>query len=90
MQEAQNIALIGENLREFELIQIPRPIGNYCSRRVLTMDQIEGTKITRLSPLTRQLDLNGDRLAEQLFQAIPRRCWWTGYSTRTRIREMFF
>src|SRR5580698_2865112 len=44
VREAQNMALIGENLREFELIQIPRPIGNYCSRRVLTMDQIEGTK----------------------------------------------
>ena len=32
------------------------------------MDCIQGTKITRLSPLAR-LDLNGEQLAEQLFQA---------------------
>jgi ubiquinone biosynthesis protein len=66
--EAQNMRLIGENLKEFELIQIPRPVQDYCTRCVLTMDYIQGTKITRLSPLAR-LDLKGEQLAEQLFQA---------------------
>lgn len=43
-------------------------MADYTTRSVLTMDFIQGRKITALSPLTR-LDLNGAPLAEQLFEA---------------------
>ncbi len=67
-REAQNLLTIGQNLEEFNLISIPRPVPDYCTARVLTMDYVEGHKITALSPLTR-LEMNGPALADQLFKA---------------------
>ena len=41
---------------------------DYTTSRVLTMDYIRGLKITSLSPLA-QTEVNGGRLAEELFRA---------------------
>jgi ubiquinone biosynthesis protein len=67
-REAQNLTLIGKNLAEFDLLLIPRPVPDYCATRVLTMDYVDGCKITALSPLAR-LEMNGQALAAQLFKA---------------------
>jgi ubiquinone biosynthesis protein len=67
-REAANLITLGTNLREFQRLVVPQPIPDYSTRRVLTMEYIEGTKITELSPLAR-LDLDGTALAEELFQA---------------------
>lgn len=67
-REAQNLIALGENLKEFERIRVPQPVEDYTTRSVLTMDFIQGRKITSLSPLVR-LDLNGAPLAEELFRA---------------------
>ena len=67
-REAQNLIALGHNLREFELIQVPQPVPDYSTRRVLTMDYVQGRKITKLGPLAR-LDLQGAALAEELFKA---------------------
>jgi predicted unusual protein kinase regulating ubiquinone biosynthesis (AarF/ABC1/UbiB family) len=67
-REAQNLATMGENLAEFELITIPQPVADYCSRRVLTMDFVQGSKITQLGPVAR-LEMDGSALAEELFRA---------------------
>lgn len=67
-REASNLVTISRNLREYKRIRIPQPVNDYTTHKVLTMDFIEGTKITELSPLT-PLDLDGKRLAEELFQA---------------------
>jgi predicted unusual protein kinase regulating ubiquinone biosynthesis (AarF/ABC1/UbiB family) len=67
-REAQNLIALGENLAEFERIRVPQPVSDYTTRSVLTMDFIQGRKITALSPLTR-LDLNGAPLARELFNA---------------------
>jgi ubiquinone biosynthesis protein len=67
-REARNLAAIGTNLSEFELIVVPDPILDYTTGRVLTMDYIRGSKVTSLSPLIR-LDLDGATLAEELFRA---------------------
>lgn len=66
--EASNLVTLSKNLREFKRIRIPRPVQDYTTDKVLTMDFIEGTKITELSPLT-HLDLDGAALAEELFHA---------------------
>jgi len=67
-REAQNLITLGNNLKEFELIDVPQPIADYSTRRVLTMDYVQGRKITALSPLAR-LDMKGAPLAEELFKA---------------------
>jgi predicted unusual protein kinase regulating ubiquinone biosynthesis (AarF/ABC1/UbiB family) len=67
-REAQNLVAMGENLAEFELIQVPQPIADYSKKRVLTMEYVRGKKITKMSPLAR-LELNGCDLAEELFRA---------------------
>jgi predicted unusual protein kinase regulating ubiquinone biosynthesis (AarF/ABC1/UbiB family) len=67
-REAANLVTLSTNLREFKRIRIPLPVDSYTTHKVLTMDYIEGTKITELSPLT-PLDLDGRALAEELFQA---------------------
>jgi ubiquinone biosynthesis protein len=67
-REASNLRQIGENLKEFPHIRIPQPIDDYTTGAVLTMEYVEGRKITKLTPLAR-LDLDGAALAEELFKA---------------------
>ena len=67
-REAQNLVAVGRNLREFDLIEVPQPIADYSTRRILTMEYVGGRKITSLGPLAR-LELKGAALAEQLFKA---------------------
>ncbi|HEX7261979.1 MAG TPA: AarF/UbiB family protein, partial [Luteolibacter sp.] len=66
--EAQNLIAVGKNLEGFERIQIPQPVADYSSRRVLTMDYVRGRKISGLGPLAR-LEMEGGPLAEELFRA---------------------
>jgi ubiquinone biosynthesis protein len=66
--EANNQLTISENLAEFEAIVIPEPVEDFCTSRVLTMEYIEGKKITALSPL-RLLEIDGSCLADELFRA---------------------
>ena len=67
-QEAQNLVTIGENLSEFERIVVPRPVPDYTTSRVLTMDYVQGGKVTSLSPVVR-LEIDGKALADELFRA---------------------
>ena len=67
-REAANMRTIGENLAEFDRVFIPQPIGDFCTQNVLTMDYVEGRKITSMTPLSR-LDVDGRVLADQLFHS---------------------
>jgi ubiquinone biosynthesis protein len=67
-REAQNLIAVGRNLAEFPLIEVPQPVSDYSTRCVLTMDYVQGRKITSLGPLA-TLEMNGGPLAEQLFRA---------------------
>jgi len=67
-REAQSLVAMGENLKDFDLIVIPQPILDYSKKKVLTMERIEGRKITELSPIAR-LDTDNGAIAEQLFKA---------------------
>lgn len=66
--EAQNLSALAENLKDFELIQVPKPVPDYSTRRVLTMDYVRGKKITSIGPLKR-MEMNGGLLADELFKA---------------------
>ena len=67
-REAQNLVTLGKNLQEFEHIIVPKPIDDYTSSRVLTMEYVKGVKITKLSNVAK-LELPGKELADELFRA---------------------
>ncbi|MEX2282152.1 MAG: AarF/UbiB family protein [Gemmatimonadota bacterium] len=67
-QEAQHLAILAHNLREFEQIVVPRSIPDYTTSRVLTMDYVRGIKITEVSPL-RRMEMDGAALGNSLFRA---------------------
>jgi len=67
-REAANLETLARNLQKFQRIQVPLPIADYTTSKILTMEYIEGKKITELSPLAR-LDIDGGALAEELFRA---------------------
>jgi len=77
-QEGRNLTAFAGNLREFERIVVPRPVEDFTTSRVLTMDYIAGRKITDLTPLAR-LDLDGYGLAEHLFHAYLRQILVDGF-----------
>lgn len=66
--EAQNLIVLGRNLAEFPHLVVPQPVSDYCTRSVLTMEYVDGDKITALSPLVRQ-DLDCATLVGELFKA---------------------
>lgn len=52
-REAQNLVILGENTKEFSHIVIPQPVNGYYTSRVLTMDYVEGKKITKVTAFER-------------------------------------
>lgn len=67
-QEAMHLVAIGTNLKEIPEVIIPQPVMDYSTSRVLTMEFIDGKKVTALSPLAR-MELDGGKLADALFRA---------------------
>jgi ubiquinone biosynthesis protein len=67
-REAVNLKQLAANLGEFPSIVVPLPVEDYTSGRVLTMDYVRGRKVTAISAL-RRIEIDGGRLAEELFQA---------------------
>jgi len=77
-QEAQNLLLINDNLKEFDAIVVPLPVEDFTTARVLTMDYIKGQKITSLSPLQR-IEIDGNHLVRQLFRSYLRQILIDGF-----------
>ena len=67
-QEAHNLTTFREQLKAFPHLIVPSSIADYCTSRVLTMQYVPGTKITKMSPLVR-MEFDGEALAEELFRA---------------------
>jgi ubiquinone biosynthesis protein len=67
-EEASNLLALADNLQTFETLVFPRPVLDFTTSRVLTMEFVTGKKITDLSPLG-LMEIDGSRLAEQLFRA---------------------
>jgi ubiquinone biosynthesis protein len=76
-REAQNLIAVGANLVEFEQIQVPQPVLDFCTRSVLTMDFVSGHKITALSPLT-TMEVKTGPLAEVIFKAYLKQVLFDG------------
>src|SRR4051812_25868908 len=67
-REAKNLEVMARNLEDFDLITVPLPVRDYCTRRVLTMEYVSGVKINKIGPIAR-FEMNGGALAQQLFKA---------------------
>ncbi len=67
-REAQNLVRLGENLKEFKSLIVPQPILDYSSSKVLTMDFIQGKKITSISPM-KKLENDLSPLVDELVEA---------------------
>ncbi|HVF19857.1 MAG TPA: AarF/UbiB family protein [Mycobacteriales bacterium] len=68
VEEARNLDTLATNLADYPRIHVPRPVMDFTTTRVLTMDFIGGRKLTSLGPLA-QLEVDGAELAEQLLKA---------------------
>ena len=67
-EEARNLLMLSHQLRDFDHIVIPLPIEDFTTARVLTMDYIEGTKITAVSRVE-WTEVDGVALGDDLFRA---------------------
>jgi ubiquinone biosynthesis protein len=67
-REARNLATLADNLAGFTCIHVPRPIDDYTTDRVLTMEYVGGRKITSVGPM-RLMEIDGPALARELFSA---------------------
>ncbi len=67
-READNLSRMREMVAGQDLIVVPEPFSDLTTSRVLTMEFVEGKKVTDLGPLGR-LDVDGAPLADQLFAA---------------------
>ena len=67
-READNLTTVGQILSEHPGIVVPKPYPDFSTGRVLTMEYVDGKKITDLGPLG-HLELDGAPLADALFAA---------------------
>src|SRR5690554_6188015 len=65
--EAQNLTRLKTNLKDFQHLFIPAPVMDYCSSRVLTMEFVEGSKVTKISPL-KSMGLDMEPLIDDLIK----------------------
>ncbi|HEU4563900.1 MAG TPA: AarF/UbiB family protein [Gemmatimonadaceae bacterium] len=65
--EAVQLERLGANLRSFPHLIVPRPEATHTTSRVLTMEWVEGRKVTDLTLVERR-ELGGEALAQELFR----------------------
>jgi ubiquinone biosynthesis protein len=67
-REAESLTELRQNLAGFDRLTVPEYVPGLTTSRVLTMDHVEGKKVTDVSQLAR-LDIDGGVLVDQLFRA---------------------
>ena len=67
-QEAENLAALADIMEDFKHIHVPRPIPDYTSSRVLTMELVAGRSLGSISSLALQ-EVDGEALLDELFEA---------------------
>jgi predicted unusual protein kinase regulating ubiquinone biosynthesis (AarF/ABC1/UbiB family) len=67
-REARNLIRFGELTSSYDLLLVPRPVADLTSSRVLTMDYVEGRKVTDVGPLG-LMEVDTGPMVDQLFRA---------------------
>lgn len=65
-REARNLRRFRELTSHYDLLVVPAPVEELSASRVLTMDRIDGRKVTEVGPLG-LIDLDTRPMVEQLF-----------------------
>lgn len=66
--EVDNLRSMRKNLAEYERLEVPAPIPDFCTARVLTMERVWGSSVRGISPVV-FTEVDGQELAEVLFGA---------------------
>jgi ubiquinone biosynthesis protein len=67
-REARSLVTFGELTAPYDLLVVPQPVPEYSTSRILTMDYVEGRKVTDIGRLG-LVDLDMRPIVEQLFSA---------------------
>ena len=67
-REARNLVRFAALTSSYDLLVVPEPVPDLTTGRVLTMDFVEGRKVTDVGPLG-LLDLDAEAIVDQLFSA---------------------
>lgn len=76
--EAENLSLLHANMKGFEQILVPQPVADRTTARVLTMDMVEGIKVTTMT-VERRAQIDGPNLAEALQKAFMKQICVDGF-----------
>ncbi|NLW99729.1 MAG: AarF/ABC1/UbiB kinase family protein [Actinomycetales bacterium] len=70
-REAKNLLRFIDLTRDYDLLVVPEPLLQLTTSRVLTMERMEGRKVTDLGPLA-LIELDSRPIVEQLFRCYLR------------------
>lgn len=76
--EAQNLLTLKNNLQEFSHLFVPAPIPSFCSSKVLTMEFVQGRKVTKISSYSR-IDTDYKPMVDDLVHAYLKQCIVDGF-----------
>ncbi|MBK8208126.1 MAG: AarF/ABC1/UbiB kinase family protein [Planctomycetes bacterium] len=76
--EADNLSTLAKNLEEFPEIMVPLPVAEFTTARVLTMEFVDGIKITDIDD-ERRAQINGVHLADTLQKAYMKQICIDGF-----------
>lgn len=68
VQEARNLRAFGELTAPYDHLFVPQPLEDYSTSRILTMERVEGRKVTDIG-VVGMLEVDGQALSEELFRA---------------------
>jgi predicted unusual protein kinase regulating ubiquinone biosynthesis (AarF/ABC1/UbiB family) len=77
-REARNLLRFRELISGYDLLVVPEPVLDLTTGRILTMDYVEGRKVTDVGPLG-LMDVEARPLVEQLFSAYLRSILHEGF-----------
>lgn len=67
-REGDSLVTLADNLGGYKCLVVPRPVKDFTTSKILTMEYVSGVKLTDLSPVV-LLEIDGRHLAEQLVKA---------------------
>lgn len=79
VKEAENLIALGENTEKYPKIVIPQPVEGYSTSKILTMDYIDGQKITSISSISR-IETNYKPLVDELVAAYLKHIIFDGFA----------
>lgn len=79
VKEAENLIALGKNMEKYPKIVIPQPVEGYSTSKILTMDYVDGQKITTISPISR-IETNYKPLVDELVAAYLKQIIFDGFA----------